>query len=107
TGSSAERLEALYRTGSADLVHATGAETFDAVKMLRSANPQKYLPQNGADYPRSQFGQRLLQIAQLIKANVGLEIAFADVGGWDSSRSNCTRVATSPSPPTSAQCSRK
>jgi uncharacterized protein (DUF1501 family) len=83
TGNSAERLEALYRTGSADLVHATGAETFDAVKMLRSANPQKYLPQNGADYPRSQFGQRLLQIAQLIKANVGLEIAFADVGGWD------------------------
>ncbi|HEX6629072.1 MAG TPA: DUF1501 domain-containing protein [Gemmatimonadaceae bacterium] len=83
TGSSAERLEALYRTGSADLVHATGAETFDAVKMLRAANPQKYLPQNGADYPRSQFGQRLLQIAQLIKTNVGLEVAFADVGGWD------------------------
>jgi uncharacterized protein (DUF1501 family) len=83
TGNSAERLEALYRTGSADLVHGTGAEMFDAVKMLRSANPQKYLPQNSADYPRSQFGQRLLQIAQLIKANVGLEIAFADVGGWD------------------------
>ena len=83
TGSSAERLEALYRTGSADLVHGTGAEMFDAVKMLRAANPQKYLPQNGAEYPRSQFGLRLLQIAQLIKANVGLEIAFADVGGWD------------------------
>ena len=83
TGNSAERLEALYRTGSADLVHGTGAEMFDAVKMLRAANPQKYLPQNGADYPRSQFGLRLLQIAQLIKANVGLEIAFADVGGWD------------------------
>ena len=83
TGSSAERLEALYRTGSADLVHGTGAEMFDAVKMLRAANPQKYLPQNNAEYPRSQFGTRLLQIAQLIKANVGLEIAFADVGGWD------------------------
>jgi uncharacterized protein (DUF1501 family) len=83
TGSSAERLEALYRTGSADLVHATGTETFDAVKMLRAADPQKYAPQNGAEYPRSQFGTRLLQIAQLIKANVGLEVAFADVGGWD------------------------
>ncbi len=83
TGNSAERLEALYRTGSADLVHGTGAEMFDAVKMLRAANPQRYLPQNGAEYPRSQFGLRLLQIAQLIKANVGLEIAFADVGGWD------------------------
>lgn len=83
TGNSAERLEALYRTGSADLVHGTGAEMFDAVKMLRAANPRKYQPQNGAAYPRSQFGQRLLQIAQLIKANVGLEIAFADIGGWD------------------------
>mgnify|MGYP003297531035 CR=1 FL=1 len=43
----------------------------------------KGYPANGADYPRSQFGSRLLQIAQLVKANVGLEIAFADVGGWD------------------------
>jgi uncharacterized protein (DUF1501 family) len=83
TGSQADRLEALYRTGSADLVHGTGAEMFDAVKMLRAANPRKYLASNGAQYPRSQFGQRLLQIAQLIKANVGLEIAFADIGGWD------------------------
>jgi uncharacterized protein (DUF1501 family) len=83
TGTQVERLEALYRTGSADIVHATGAETFDAVKMLRSANPQQYQPSSGANYPRSQFGQRLRQIAQLIKANVGVEIAFADVGGWD------------------------
>lgn len=83
TGSQAARLEALYRTGSAELVHGTGSEMFDAVKLLREANPQKYAPRNGAEYPRSQFGQRLLQIAQLIKANVGLEIAFADVGGWD------------------------
>jgi uncharacterized protein (DUF1501 family) len=83
SGSDVERLEALYRTGRADIVHGAGAETFDAVKMLRSANPQRYRPENGATYPRSQFGQRLLQIAQLIKAGVGLEVAFADVGGWD------------------------
>jgi uncharacterized protein (DUF1501 family) len=83
TGSDVQRLEALYKTGSADLVHGTGREMFDAVKMLKAANPQKYAPANGAQYPRSQFGLRLLQIAQLIKANVGLEVAFADVGGWD------------------------
>jgi uncharacterized protein (DUF1501 family) len=83
TGSNAERLEALYRTGSADLVHGTGTEMFDAVKMLKAANPQQYSPRNGANYPRSQFGQRLLAIAQLVKANVGLEVAFADIGGWD------------------------
>ena len=83
TGSEAERLEALYRTGSADLIHGTGQEMFGAVKLLRSANPQQYLPRNGAQYPRTQFGQRLMQIAQLVKSNVGLEVAFADVGGWD------------------------
>jgi len=83
TGSQVERLEALYRTGSADIVHGAGSEMFDAMKMLRAADPQRYAPRNGAEYPRSQFGQRLLQIAQLIKADLGVEIAFADVGGWD------------------------
>ena len=82
-GEQSARLEALYRNGSADLVHGTGAEMFDAVKMLRAASPEQYQPQNGASYPRSPFGQRLRQIAQLIRSGVGLEVAFGDVGGWD------------------------
>jgi uncharacterized protein (DUF1501 family) len=82
-GPAVERLEALYRTGTADVVHAAGGEMFEAVKILRAANPQQYTPRNGASYPNSQFGQRLRQIAQLVKADVGLEVAFADVGGWD------------------------
>ena len=83
TGSQVERLEALYRTGRADIIHGTGSEMFDAVKMLKSADPSRYAPAPGANYPRSRFGQQLMQIAQLIKANLGVEIAFADVGGWD------------------------
>lgn len=83
TGSQAESIEALYRTGSADVVHAAGGEMFEAMKILEAANPRQYLPQNGAEYPRSPFAQHLRQIAQLIKADVGLEVAFADVGGWD------------------------
>ena len=83
TGSDVQRLEALYRTGSADLIHGAGAETFDAVRMLKAANPQRYEAEHDAQYPKSPFGQSLRQIAQLVKANVGLEIAFADVGGWD------------------------
>jgi uncharacterized protein (DUF1501 family) len=82
-GTSAQQLESLYRTGRSDIVHASGSEMFEAVKLLRAANPQRYQPDNGAAYPRSQFGQRLREIAQLVKANVGMEIAFADVGGWD------------------------
>ena len=82
-GTQADRIEALYRTGSADVVHAAGGEMFEAMKILKTANPQQYTPENGADYPRSPFGNHLRQIAQLIKADVGLEVAFADVGGWD------------------------
>jgi len=64
-------------------VHGSGSDMFEALKVLRAANPQQYKPAAGVDYPRSPFGQRLLSIAQLIKAGVGLEVAFADVGGWD------------------------
>ena len=81
--STVARLEALDRTGSAALVHASGSEMFEAMKMLQAADPRRYQPDHGATYPASQFGQRLKEIAQLIKADVGLEIAFADVGGWD------------------------
>jgi uncharacterized protein (DUF1501 family) len=47
------------------------------------ADPSKYRPENGADYPRTPFGQALRQVAQLTKSDLGLEVAFAEVGGWD------------------------
>jgi uncharacterized protein (DUF1501 family) len=75
--------ESLYERGVKDILHGTGRETFDAVKMLKSANPQRFAPENGAQYPRGRLGESLKQIAQLIKADVGLEVAFADMGGWD------------------------
>jgi uncharacterized protein (DUF1501 family) len=56
---------------------------FDAVKILKSADPQKLQPENGAVYPANPLANSLKQIAQLIKSNVGLEVAFTDVGGWD------------------------
>jgi len=75
--------EAEYAAAADRVLNGTGREAFDAIKMLKVADPAKYQPDNGADYPRSPFGQALKQIAQLTKANVGLEVAFADVGGWD------------------------
>ncbi len=75
--------EALYDRGVRDLLHGTGRETFEAVKMLKAADPGRYQPANGAEYPRGPFGMALQQIAQLIKADIGLEIAFADAEGWD------------------------
>jgi len=75
--------ESLYEQGVRDLLYGTGRETFDAVKMLKAADPQRIQPANGAVYPRGRFGENLRQIAQLIRADVGLEVAFADASGWD------------------------
>jgi uncharacterized protein (DUF1501 family) len=75
--------ESLYAEGVRDLLHGTGRETFDAVKMLKSAGATRLTPANGAEYPRGRFGEALRQIAQLIRSDVGLRIAFADIEGWD------------------------
>jgi uncharacterized protein (DUF1501 family) len=75
--------EALYEQGVRDLLHGTGRETVEAVRMLRAADPGRLAPAAGVEYPRSRFGESLRQIAQLIKADVGLEVAFTDSGGWD------------------------
>jgi uncharacterized protein (DUF1501 family) len=75
--------ESEYAAAADQILNRTGSEAFDAVHLLKSADPSKYRPENGAEYPRSAFGQALRQIAQLVKADVGLEIAFAEAGGWD------------------------
>jgi len=82
-GQIAKGFEELYSQGLSDMLHGTGKEAFEAVRMLKKANPAQYTPANGANYPRSPFGQSLLQIAQLIKSDLGVEVAFTDVGGWD------------------------
>jgi uncharacterized protein (DUF1501 family) len=75
--------ESEYAAAADKILNRTGSEAFDAVRLLKSADPSQYRPENGAEYPRSAFGQALRQIAQLVKADVGLEIAFAEAGGWD------------------------
>jgi uncharacterized protein (DUF1501 family) len=77
----ASAFEAMYGSSGDQILHTTGEETFDAVKMLRAANPAAYKP--SADYPTTEFGNSMKQIAQLLKANLGVEAAFTDVNGWD------------------------
>jgi uncharacterized protein (DUF1501 family) len=75
--------EAEYAAAASGVLGETGREAFDAVRMLEQVNPARYAPANGAEYPRSPSGEALKQIAQLIKADVGLEVAFAESGNWD------------------------
>jgi uncharacterized protein (DUF1501 family) len=75
--------EALYAQHNKDVLASTGRETFEAVNSLKKVNPAQYKPENGALYPTNQFGNSLRQIAQLIRSDVGLEIAFTDMPNWD------------------------
>ncbi|HMH15052.1 MAG TPA: DUF1501 domain-containing protein [Edaphobacter sp.] len=75
--------QAMYDESSDAVLHGTGQETFEAVKMLKAADPSKYQPAAGVEYPKSQFANSLKQVAQLLKANLGVEAAFSDIGGWD------------------------
>ena len=79
----AASFEAEYASAADAVLTQTGTDAFDAIRMMRTADPSRYAPANGAAYPRSAFGNALKQIAQLVKADVGLEIAFAETGQWD------------------------
>lgn len=73
----------LYRSSSGDVVTGAADQSFDAIELLRQADPTRYSPGDGVEYPRTPFGRSLQQIAQLVKCDIGLEVAFADLGGWD------------------------
>ena len=79
----AASFEAMYAGTIDKVLNGTGRETFDAVKLMQSIQKQAYTPANGARYPGGRLGDSMRQIAQLIKCDVGLEVAFSDVGGWD------------------------
>lgn len=79
----ARGFEQMYETAVRDVLHGTGKETFEAIDYLKKNDPSQYQPAPGASYPRGRYGEGLKQIAQLIKADVGVEMAFAETPGWD------------------------
>ena len=85
----------MYATTSDAKLVASGRQTFDAVKMVESIGRTPYVPANGAQY-QGEFGRSLQQIARLIKADVGLEVAFADMGGWDHHSNEAPQLANKP-----------
>lgn len=85
------QLEKLYAMERGRL-GAAARDTFDALGRIDAMRTTAYSPDNGADYGNGrakgggndEFANGLRQLARLIKANVGLEAASIDLGGWDS-----------------------
>ena len=77
-------LNRLYTGGS--VVHDTGAITLDAITAVQSKNPANpYVPD--VEYPSESYvaglTSSLKSVAQMIKLDMGLQIATVDFGGWD------------------------
>ena len=76
-------LEQMYAAAVKDVVHGTARDTFRAIEFLKKTDPARYAPAAGAMYPRGGYGDSLRQVAQLLKADAGVEVAFTEIGGWD------------------------
>lgn len=67
----------------AGFLDAAARETLDTIDLIESTAPGDYAPANGAQYPSTSFSDNLQSIAQLIKMDLGLNVATVDLGGWD------------------------
>ena len=83
SGGSADGFESMYSGAVDTVLHGEGKDSFDALDLLKKTRSTAYVPANGATYPAAGLGRNLRQVAQLIKANVGLQVAFAEMDGWD------------------------
>lgn len=74
-------VEAIY--GGTTFLDAQAKVTFQAIADLLAANPNDIPVQHGAKYPETYFAEGMSQIAKMIKADLGMEVACIDLGGWD------------------------
>ena len=79
----ASAFEDQYESSSDRLLNAAGNDAFAAMRTLRQAAGVPYRPAAGVEYPSTPFGKALGEIARLAKADVGLEVAFTELGNWD------------------------
>ncbi len=70
-------------TSNRKLTHKAGEVALNNLDVINGINGEPYIPANGAMYPSNGYGNQLKQVAQLIKANVGLEVCTISHGGYD------------------------
>ncbi|NDJ52166.1 MAG: DUF1501 domain-containing protein [Chloroflexi bacterium] len=92
-----QALQTLYGVQApSDDLERQASLVFSTISLLEDLNVSGYAPAAGADYPGDEegFALGLQQVAQLIKADVGLEVATLDLGGWDTHENQGTHDGT-------------
>jgi uncharacterized protein (DUF1501 family) len=76
-------IQADYAAEPDPYLNASAVDATNTVTLLQSLNINGYVPANGAVYANNNFARSLRSVAALIKADVGIEAAQVDLGGWD------------------------
>ena len=79
----ARGFEDMYAAAVRDTLHATGEEAFEAMETLRAVDSSRLSDNRGARRGRGSLGEGLAQVAELVKADLGVEVAFLETSGWD------------------------
>lgn len=88
-------LARLYTIESGDpALSKQATDVFSMIDLLKQFSAIEYVPERGATYPDTEFGMGMRQIAQLIKAEVGLEVGCVDIGGWDTHDNQDDQLST-------------
>ena len=74
------------------LLHRFGSNLVNDLNIIGEIQQQEYVPDNGVTYPNNGLARDLRQVAQLLKANIGLEIATVNIGGWDTHADQSRRL---------------
>lgn len=60
-----------------------GVDAFGLIDLFSVLSPSTYAPANGAVYPTTTLGKGLKEVAEVVKAGLGVEFFCVDQGGWD------------------------
>ena len=85
-------LNAMYG-GDDKALKTVSDQTQSVIDLVNKINIGSYTPANGANYDKNDFHMALMQTAALIKADVGLEVAAIDLGGWDTHQNEVIDLA--------------
>lgn len=92
-----QRIDQVYQQSPGDLsnhqlLHRFGRSLVSDLNVISQIRDQEYFPDNGVQYPSTGLANDLRQVAQLIKAGIGLEIATVSAGGWDTHANQAMRL---------------
>jgi uncharacterized protein (DUF1501 family) len=72
-----------FHEGSPEVIRQPSTVALGALATAAALEAAGYTPANGAVYPATDLGRSLMDVARLIKADVGLQVAAVDYGDWD------------------------